>query len=78
MVSEGKERAWSAARGPGRSHVKVFQDPRSALRSSEEMVVVPRTTAVLNFGMHFADDLELASALLLRDHVYPDRRSGPG
>jgi len=69
MVSEGKERAWSAARGPGRSHVKVFQDPRSALRSSEEMVVVPRTTAVLNFGMHFADDLEHASAFLLRESV---------
>ncbi len=42
------------------------------------MVVVPRTTAVLNFGMHFADDLEHAPALLLYDHLYADRRSGPG
>ncbi|GAF42736.1 hypothetical protein RW1_004_00850 [Rhodococcus wratislaviensis NBRC 100605] len=47
----------------------MFQDPRSALRSSEETVAVPRTTAVLNFGMHFADDLEHASAFLLRESV---------
>jgi hypothetical protein len=49
--------------------VEVLQDPRPALRSGEEMVVVPRTAAVLNLGMHFADDLEHASAFLLRESV---------
>jgi hypothetical protein len=33
------------------------------------MVVMPGTAAVLYFGMHFADDLEHASAFLLRESV---------
>nr|EJJ00295.1 hypothetical protein JVH1_2312 [Rhodococcus sp. JVH1] len=49
--------------------MEALQDPRPALRSGEEMVVVPRTAAVPNFGMHFANDLEHASALLLREPV---------
>ena len=42
------------------------------------MMVMPRAAAVPNLGMHFADDLEHAPALLLYDHLYADRRSGPG
>ncbi|MFC9361940.1 hypothetical protein ACFTZB_35870 [Rhodococcus sp. NPDC057014] len=56
----------------------MSHDPHPAPRPGEEMTVMPRAAAVPNLGMHFADDLEHASALLLRDHDYPDRRSGPG
>jgi hypothetical protein len=46
----------------------MFQDPRPAFRAGQKvMVVVPRTAAMPNLGMDFADDLEHASAFPRRE-----------